>query len=146
MPSDSKGGVPRQRADDELPDGEILEQGCHYARVLAQHGPNDRRVVRDHLKGEKETPGNRGQGTGGRSSEKTVTTEKERQRKTTKDNARPRETRVGTRVDTQHQEDKNEGAKGLKEERRGSDTTRHVVFVYIKLHFGGGRGTGGVHT
>ena len=54
MPSDSRGGVPRQRADDELPDGGVLGQGCHHARVLAQHGPNDRQAVRDHLKGEKE--------------------------------------------------------------------------------------------
>ena len=43
--------------------------------------------------------------------EKTETKFKQRQRKTKKDDARPRETRVGTRVDIQHQEKAQKGSK-----------------------------------
>ena len=92
--------------------------------------------------------------------EKTETTLKERQRKTEKGDARPRETRLGTRVDIQHQE---KAQKGLKEERKGRDvawrdsvcsvttrydTTRHDTtcsFYVHKLTFYFGGGGGGTH-
>ena len=48
--------------------------------------------------------------------EKTETTLKERQRKTEKGDARPRETRLGTRVDIQHQDKAQKGSKRSGEE------------------------------